>query len=199
MEVPPKITFRGVSKTDDTEDLILKKIGKLDKMCDHLISCRVVVESHQEHQQSGNPFRVRINLRIPPGKDIVVKYISKQGTIHERLSTVLRDAFRAAERKMKKEIDKQQGQVKFHPAQESRIGYVVRLFSDEGYGFIRTGEGREFYFHQNSVLQDNFYRLEIGTEVRYFPEEGQKGPRAGSVQIADKADAQAEKIGQNKV
>ena len=199
MEVPPEITFRGVNKTDDIEQLILDKIDKLDKLCDHIISCRVAVESNQEHQQAGNPFRVRINLRLPPGKDLVVTRESGQGNVREWLSTVLRDAFSALERQMKKEVDKQQGQVKSHPKQMDLVGYVVRVFPDKGYGFIRTVEGRELYFHQNSVLHGDFDRLEVGTGVRYFPEDGNEGPQASSVQIVDKPGVRAAKTEEDAV
>jgi cold shock CspA family protein len=62
-------------------------------------------------------------------------------------------------------------------------GRVIRLFREEGYGFLETPDGREIYFHRNSVLHPGFDRLEIGTEVRFAEEEGEKGPQASTVAI----------------
>ncbi len=73
MKIPLELSFRGLDKTPDIEDLIEEKVQKLTQFCDHLSSCRVAVESPQEHQQSGNPFRVRIDVRVPPGHEIVDK------------------------------------------------------------------------------------------------------------------------------
>jgi hypothetical protein len=47
--------------------------------------------------------------------------------------------------------EKQHGDVKSHPSHEL-VGHVVRLFRAQGYEFIKTTEGRQLYFHQNSVL-----------------------------------------------
>jgi cold shock CspA family protein len=65
-------------------------------------------------------------------------------------------------------------------------GVVVRLFRDEGFGFIKSMEGREIYFHRNSLVENDFDRLEIGTGVRWDEEEGEEGPQATSVRIVDK-------------
>jgi cold shock CspA family protein/ribosome-associated translation inhibitor RaiA len=185
MKVPLEISFRGVDKTDDLERLIHEKSDKLEKICDTIISCRVAVERPQAHQQTGNPFRVRINLRLPPGKDLTVKRESSEGHLHDKLPVVISDAFDTAFRRLKKQMAKQQGQVKMHPEQE-KIAFVVRLFNDEGYGFIKSIDGRELYFHRNSVLNDDFDRLEIGTGVRYVAEAGDEGPKASTIQIVDK-------------
>jgi cold shock CspA family protein len=185
MEVPLEITFRDVDKTDDIEDLIRAKAARLDKICDHIVSCRVAVEKPHEHQKSGHAFRVRINMRVPPGHDLVVKRESTGGHLHEKLPAVLSQAFDAAFRQLKKLVEKQLGQVKSHPEQE-KAAVVIRLNAGEGYGFIKTQEGRELYFHRNSVLNDNFDRLEIGTGVRYVDTAGDEGPKASTVQIIDK-------------
>jgi len=185
MEVPLEITFREVDKSDDIEQLIRQKAAKFEKICGAIISCRVAVESPHAHQQSGSPFRVRINLRVPPGHDLVVRRESSEGYLHEKLPVVISETFDTAFRRLKKLMQKQQGQVKTHPQQE-KIAFVVRLFREEGYGFIRSRQGQELYFHHNSVLNNDFDRLEIGTGVRYVAGVGDEGPKATTVQIVDK-------------
>jgi cold shock CspA family protein len=63
---------------------------------------------------------------------------------------------------------------------------VAKLFPEEGYGFLETPDGREVYFHRNSVKDSGFDRLEIGTEVRFAEESGEQGPQASAVIIVGK-------------
>jgi cold shock CspA family protein len=184
---------------DDIKDLIEKKAARLEKVAEHLISCRVAVEKKQENPNTGNPYRVRIVARFPPGHEVVVD--SGEGSrdySHSDVETVIRDVFDIALRQLKKEVDKQQGEVKEHPRQEVS-GFIVRLFSDKGYGFIKSLSGQELFFHKNSVLKDDFDRLDIGTGVRFIPVSGEKGPQASTVQIVDKPGARASKTDDDAV
>jgi cold shock CspA family protein len=66
-------------------------------------------------------------------------------------------------------------------AQDGARGRILRLFPYEGYGFLETRDHREVYFHRNSVLNRGFDRLEVGDEVRFVEEPGEKGPQASTV------------------
>jgi cold shock CspA family protein len=70
---------------------------------------------------------------------------------------------------------------------------VTQIFPEEGYGFIKTLDGQEVYFHQNSVLHGDFDRLELGTGVRFIMTQGDKGPQATTVQVVNKPGARASK------
>jgi cold shock CspA family protein/ribosome-associated translation inhibitor RaiA len=189
MEVPLKITFRNVRKDAAIEDLIHKQAAKLERVCDHIVSCRIAVEKPQEHQRRGNPFRVRIDVTVPPEHELVVVRDSSEGDLHEQLSTVIRDGFGAMRRQLRKLVEKQHGDIKTHPEQEVG-GFVVRLFPEQGYGFIKSLDGQEIYFHKNSLPgDDEFDRLEIGTGVQWFEQQGDKGPQASTVRIVDKPGA----------
>jgi cold shock CspA family protein/ribosome-associated translation inhibitor RaiA len=190
MQVPLEITYRNVQKTEAIENLITERITKLEKVCDYIVSCRVAVEAPQQHQQTGNPFRVRIDIRVPKEHELVIKRESSQGNVHGTLPQTLRDAFDAAQRQLKELVKIQRAEVKTHPAQQN-LAFVVRLFKEEGYGFIKTGENREIYFHKNSVLNNGWDRLEIGTGVRFSETPGEKGPQATAVQIVDKPGVRA--------
>jgi cold shock CspA family protein len=189
MKVPLEITFRGVDKSDFLEELIRNKAAALEKVCEDVISCRVAVEAPQQHQRGGRPFRVRITLNVPPGHEVAVRREASEGSIHDELPSVIRSAFDAARRKLKKITEKKRGEVKTHPVREEAVAMVVRLFREDGYGFLKTLDGRDLYFHENSVLQSDFDRLEIGTGVRYEEEEGEDGPQASTVRIIDKPGA----------
>ncbi len=188
MRTPLEITYRNVSKSDTIDSIIREKAEKLSQLHESIISCRVSVEQPQESQRSGNKYRVRIDLRLPPGKELVVRRESGKGDMHEGLRKVITDAFHAMERQLKKIKGKQENHVKTQYAggDLEENGIVVRLFPEEGYGFIKTLSGTEVYFHRNSVLNHDFERLEIGTGVRLVQAEGEKGPQASTVQIIDK-------------
>ena len=44
-------------------------------------------------------------------------------------------------------------------------------------------DGREVYFHRNSVLNDGFDGVKIGDRVRFAEEQGAEGPQASSVTV----------------
>lgn len=195
MRKPLEITYRNVAKSDATETLIREKADKLDRLHDSIISCRVSIERPQGYQKSGNQYRVRIDLRLPPGKELVARRESGQGEMHEGLRKVITDAFQSMERQLKKIKSKQEGHTKTNPSQTDaeETGLVVRIFPEAGYGFIKTLNGREVYFHKNSVIHNDFDRLEIGTGVRLIQAEGEKGPQASTVQIVDKPGSRVSK------
>jgi cold shock CspA family protein len=185
MQVPLELSFRDVQKTDDIESLINSKVDDLERICDNIISCRMAVEKPQEHQKSGNPYRVRINLRIPPGKEIVITRNSGEGDMHAPLEAIIRDAFSTASRELQELMDRLRQDVKQHPDQEMSA-IVEEVNPDEDYGFLRSLEGRRIYFHANSVLNNDFDRVEVGTGVRFVSELGDKGMQATTVQIVNK-------------
>lgn len=185
MNVPLEITYRDVRKTDQIENEIRERSSKLEKLCPQLSSCRVALERPQQRLESGRNFQVRLDLTLPPGKEIVVKEKAGYGDIHDQLSVVVNKAFNVAEKRLKKMAEKMSGRVKRHPQQEV-AATVARLFPDEAYGFIRTVDGqRDIYFHKNSVLHDEFDRLRPGIGVRFVEVMGEQGPQASTVEVVD--------------
>jgi cold shock CspA family protein len=185
MEVPLEISFREVGKTPELEELIRGHVSDLEKVGGNLISCRVAVEKPQKHQQSGNPYRVRIDMRVPPGHELVVRKEPMDSPMHASLHAVITDAFETAERRLRKLTEKMREEPQKHPGGEN-TAFVARLFRNEGYGFIRAFHGDEYYFHKNSVLDDRFDQLEPGMVVRFAAETGEKGPQASTVEILEK-------------
>ena len=63
---------------------------------------------------------------------------------------------------------------------------MARFLAGEDCGFIETPDGREIYFHRNSVLDGDFDRLTVGSEVRFVEEPGEKGAQATTVRMIGK-------------
>lgn len=65
-------------------------------------------------------------------------------------------------------------------------GTIKRVFKDRGYGFIRTPEGQEIFFHRTGLQNARLESLTEGDEVEFEVESSPKGPRAINIQVATK-------------
>lgn len=175
MQVPLQITYRDMQRSDALDARIRDKAAKLEEFHPHIVSCHVVVEERHRHHQQGKPFTVSIDLRVP-GHEVVVNRDH-----HEDVYVSLRDAFDAAGRKLEELARLQRGDVKTHEL--SQRGTVARLFTDEGYGFIETPDGREFYFSRENVVDPAFDQLVAGARVQFIEELAGEGRQAKRVSV----------------
>jgi cold shock CspA family protein len=182
----------------NVEDWVREEIDKLESYYGKIMGCRVALEIPHRHRAKGKHYHIRIRLTVP-GREIVVKWeptlgkearhlrvpeLTKRWEVnprHKKLRQALNDAFKAAGRRLEDYARRHRGDVKTHALLP--IGRVNRLFKEEGYGFLTTIDGRELYFHKDSVLNRGFPRLRIGTPVSFAEEEGEKGPQASTVRI----------------
>ena len=175
MKIPLQITARNFDLTETIEDAIREKAQKLDLFYDQIMRCRVLVEAPHRRHHKGGLFNTRIDITVPGG-EIVIKREP-----HEDLYVSIGDAFRAARRQIEDYTRQQRREVKYH--EEAPRAIVSTLFPERGYGFLTAKDGREFYFHENSVLGDKFKELKIGMKVRFVEELGEKGPQASTVKV----------------
>lgn len=185
MQVPLHISFRNMEPSAAVEATIRERAAKLDRVYDRITSCRVVVEAPHKHHHQGKLFHVRIDLSLP-GHEVRVTRDPAQAHAHEDVYVAIRDAFAAARRQLDEYAAQRQGSVKVHA--EPPVGRISRLFPDDGYGFIAAGDGREIYFHQNSVIGTSFAKLMVGVPVVFAEETGDKGPQASTVRLAGTAE-----------
>jgi cold shock CspA family protein len=171
----PQITFRDVPSSFAVEASIREHAAELARFHERITRCRVVVERPHHRQRQGNLYAVRVELAIP-GHEIVVGREPTEHHAHEDVYVAIRDAFDAARRQLQDHARRDRQGTKHHePAGEGRVG---RLLRKEGYGFIETADGREVYFHRNSVVDGEFDALVAGMHVRFAEELGEKGPQA---------------------
>ena len=109
MQIPLEIAFRNVRKTRALEALIEKETAKLEKIHHHISRCRLVVERPHRLRNSGNPYRIRIDIRAPAGNEIVISSEPSNGHIDESLYTLLRRTFDSAQRQLKKMAAQERG------------------------------------------------------------------------------------------
>lgn len=198
---PLQITFREGMTLPAAELWIRSEAAKLENFYSRIMGCRVAVESPHRRHREGSPYHVRIDLTVPGG-ELVVKHEpglktsarqSGEAEIKKRLETrapqknlrqAIHQAFKAAGRLLQDYARRQRGDVKRREARP--LAKVSQLFSDEGYGFLATLDGRNIYFHKDSVLNKAFGRLKVGSTVSFAEEQGDKGPQASTVRIVAK-------------
>ncbi|MGE5638454.1 MAG: HPF/RaiA family ribosome-associated protein [Clostridia bacterium] len=108
MQIPLQISFHGIQHSDALYNAIREKAEKLDRYCDHIMSCRVVLEVAGRHKHHGKQIGVRIDLKVAGGEIAITKEHDEQ------VEVALRDAFDAARRRLEDFVRTQRGDVKRH-------------------------------------------------------------------------------------
>lgn len=183
MQLPLEITFRNMDPSEAVAGKVRERADKLDRFSDQLIGCRVIIEAPHRHQHKGGLYHVRIDMTVP-GRELVVSRAPGDNQAHQDVYVAVRDAFGAARRQLEEHTRSVRGRVKSHEVPPH--GRVRQLASREGYGIIETPDGRDVYFHRNSVVNGDFARMEVGNEVRFAEEMGDEGPQASSVHLIGK-------------
>lgn len=189
MQTEPQIAYRNIKPNDRIRARIDKELRHLEDVHPRLISAKITVEGPSGHHRHGDLTRVRLHLALPGGKEVAVSNFSDDNRAHEDVMVALRDAFRAAERQLKK--------IKPDPrdaaatAGETRLaGEIVRFLAEAREGFIRAEDGAEYFFHAREATDTPFEQLAIGDKVTFRPEAGNKGPMARAVHRRQSADTE---------
>ena len=196
-----QITFRNIEPSADLEDWIREQVANLESLYSQIMRCHVTVEIQHGHLRKGSPYHIRIYLSVPGGQLEVKRQADLSARLrhvretkmrkslevdapHKDLRLAISDAFRVAGRRLEDYARRQRGAVKVH--EPLPLGEVTKLNRDKGYGFLITPDGREVYFHRDSVLNRGFNRLQTGTKVSFAEEQGEKGPQASTVRLLGK-------------
>src|SRR3989304_1160199 len=174
MRLPLQITFRNLPRSEAVERAIRERADRLPPFFWPNNGGPGVVGAPPP-QPRGNLSPLRIDLPLP-GREIVVGREPSMHQAYEDVYVAIRDVFDAARRRLEDYERRHSGRVKAH--EPTPRGRLARLIPAKGCAFIETPDGREIYFHRNSLLNADFDRLEGGDLVRYHEEAGEKGPQA---------------------
>lgn len=108
MQKPLDIQFRDVARSEALEAEIRDKVAKLEQFYPHVTGCKVVVEMPHKHSHHGRMFVVKVDVKVPGGELVVTNESSEDAHV------AVRDAFDAAQRKIKDYARRQRGEVKAH-------------------------------------------------------------------------------------
>ncbi len=183
MQQPLQITFRHMEPSAALEAKIRERSSELELFHDRITGCHVVVEALQQRHTQGNLYRVGIDLTVPGG-ELAVNRSPGEHHAHEDAYVAVRDSFDAMRRQLEDFTRRHRGDVKRHELPPH--GKIGRLAPTEDYGIITAADGREIYFHRNSLLNVTLEELHVGDEVRFAEESGEQGPQASSVTLEGK-------------
>ena len=62
---------------------------------------------------------------------------------------------------------------------------TIKRLTDKGFGFIDVGTEKDLFFHSSSVEGTTINELREGQRVSFTEAQGQKGPCAENVQLAN--------------
>lgn len=183
MQIEPIISYQNIDHSPAVEGLVRKRIAGLEKRHDRITGCEVTLDAPQKKKRRGRVFRVRLNLRLP-GPDLSVSREVAQGSAQDDLVLAVNRAFTAAEKALKKQKKTMGGiEVKHHAP--VLHGEIAELEPELGHGWVRGDNGQMVYFQRDSLTSNDWDRLEAGMRLRFREMEGEKGPYATAVTIAD--------------
>jgi cold shock CspA family protein/ribosome-associated translation inhibitor RaiA len=183
MQTEPQITFHGTDVSPHVQELAHRYLAKLERHYDRITTVRVVIERAHDHAGHNAIWEVRIEIGVP-GSELVVTHEPGRESRKRDLDATLRDAFKAAERRLDTWSAKRRGDVKRR--EEPLVGELVNLHFGEGYGFIRTVDAREIYFTDHALIDVAFDELDEGLQVRFVEgDSGTEGPMATTVRLLD--------------
>jgi cold shock CspA family protein/ribosome-associated translation inhibitor RaiA len=184
METPVEIDFPGLQHTAELRAIVLKHVEGLEKRFGRITACRVVIKAPSERQLRRGVYEIAIHLSLPQGREVDIARSRNADETHMDIKVAINDAFRRARRRLEDEARKLRGTVKNHDGPP--LATVRNLDPSGSFGFLETTDGREIYFHRNSVLNDGFSHLAPGARVTFFEEMGEKGPQASTVKLLGK-------------
>ena len=184
MQTPPEVQFQGMAGTPEIEEAIAAHVAQLEQRWGRITACRVVMKAPSQRHRKGGLYEVHIRLALPDGREVNVERTPPQDERHADPNFALNDAFKHARRQLEDQVRRTRGEVKNHDGPP--IGTVLRLDPSGEFGFLEAEDGQEIYFHRNSVLDDGFSRLHVGSRVTFAEEPGDKGPQATTVKLMGK-------------
>ncbi len=179
MQTPVEIDFQGMEGRPDIRTIIDEHVAELESRFGRITACRVVLKGPGGHHRTGGLYEVNIRLALPNRKEVNVERTPGADERHSDLVFALNDAFKRARRRLQDQARRLDRQVKRHEDQPTAT--VLRLDPSGEFGFLESSDGREIYFHRNSVLDGAFSHLAVGTRVSFAEEAGEKGPQATTV------------------
>src|SRR5438067_9219262 len=116
MQLPVKISYRGLEKSDQIDNLVLEYAARLEKFCDHINRCDVAIEQTNHTHHKGNPYWCRIDVTVARGHELVADERQTDNGSHQPFNKVIHDAFKTTERELQRVADKQRSHGKPHAA-----------------------------------------------------------------------------------
>lgn len=97
MQTPIEVTFSNIDKSSAVEELIQKKVEKLEKAYHDITSCHVYLD--KPHKRKDQSFEVHVEVRVP-GEEFAVSSNPGNKHNHADINIAIRDSFKAIEKQL---------------------------------------------------------------------------------------------------
>lgn len=167
------VAYRNMARSSAIDAHIERSFSRLQQSLRGTDSCHVTIETLPPGDGGNTRYSVCIDLTTPDQSHL---RSDEYQHVHSDVFIAISRAFDEVLR----QIENSQTRTYVHRGdrQKPLSGRIIELFPDLGYGKIETAEGREVYFHRNSVLGDDFAKLKIGSLVNFTEDIGMLGPQA---------------------
>lgn len=185
LDRPLDIAFHNAPHSDAAEAEIRARVARIEQRFPQVVACRVSVEALHNQHRTGNAWEVHVVLSVN-GRDLAVSkepHHAKEKGARTDLGAVIREAFRAAE----KRLDAFRGQMSQQaatPGSFELTGQITQIEPGADHGYLLNAAGTQVYFHHDSVTNGSFETLREGDPVHYVEEAGDAGPVATKVRVA---------------
>ena len=99
MEKGLEIVFKGVEFSGAIDEIIRKKVAKLERCCERISGCRVVVDSPHNRRHKGKTYHVSIEVTVPNGEPIIT-HSQDENPAHIDAYVAIRDVFLTMRRRL---------------------------------------------------------------------------------------------------
>lgn len=177
---PVQVTFKEVDASPALRDRIETLCQRLKRYAPDIVSCEVVVSRTESRHQKGNRYLAHMRVTLP-GREVNAGHAKQPDHTHEDPFVAVRDTYRAMRRQLQDHERRRRWKVKRH--EEPALARVESLDQGRGIGMLATDDGREIFFHQNSVVDLPFRKVRVGDRVRFVEAAGEDGPSASTVHV----------------
>ena len=108
MQISTEITFHGVDHSDAAAAAVARWVVWLEHFHDRITKCSVTISQPHRRQRLGRVFQVGVVLEVP-GREIALTHF-----VHSDVYVAIGDAFRAARRELREQLDLRRRFVKSH-------------------------------------------------------------------------------------
>lgn len=113
MQLPLQVTFRNLGHSDAIETKIRERAEKLQRYCDEIIGCRVIIDAQHKHHRHGNHYHVRVDITVPDS-ELVANREPDENHAYTDVYVAIRDAFDSIRRQLEDYGQRRSRQVKTH-------------------------------------------------------------------------------------
>jgi ribosome-associated translation inhibitor RaiA len=98
--------------SEAVETLVREKAGKLDRVFNHLTSCRVIIGTPHRSKVHSKTYHITIEMGVPGRRELVVTHEPDDNPGREDAYAAVRDAFDKAQRRLQDYASQMEGKTK---------------------------------------------------------------------------------------